>query len=402
MFNTIEAKDGVEALEILDKEKIDIIIADYIMPNMNGIELLIEVRKKHKKEEIAFIAETSKANPEILTRFLKYGADSFIYKPFVEDEFKAIINKVMDYKFTLEENKQKQKEIKKINQHTTTLIEVCIDPLITITKNGIIQDVNNAGIKMIGYAKETLIGTKFSSYFENQNDANEIYTKILQDGEVLNYPLHFKDKHGRLKQIHCNATTYKNEKNEIEGIFMSVRDMTEIMNLKTKLEKLALYDELTNLPNRRLLNEMAKKYFSHSLRVGEKISVVFIDLNKFKPINDSYGHNTGDEVIKEVALRLSNNFRQEDIISRIGGDEFVILIPKSTDEKDDLKAKILKLFDEPFISPDNSLSLQILMSVGIATYPEDGKTFKDLLLLADKLMYENKENGSLNDSSHQR
>ncbi len=160
----------------------------------------------------------------------------------------------------------------------------------------------------------------------------------------------------------------------------------------------ALHDVLTDLPNRALFEDRLEHGLAHAKRHGWAMAVMFIDLNGFKKINDSYGHDVGDCVLKTMALRLKGNTRSEDTVSRYGGDEFLFLLTEMQDEAhvELIVKKILEAFQEPceVNVHDVQISLNITASIGIAIYPKDGNTAQTLVKSADTAMYRAKQTKS--------
>ena len=178
------------------------------------------------------------------------------------------------------------------------------------------------------------------------------------------------------------------------GIIFNRLELENQLKEKNQLlEYMSYHDPLTSLPNRRLLEEFAEKMFRLAKREKKPLSVLFMDLDKFKPINDVYGHQVGDEVLKMVAARLERFTRSNDMVSRFGGDEFVISAYDCS--KQDAKAfaeRLIKAMEEPM--KIDQLTLQLSASVGIATYPEDGDELTKLIRVADERLYMAKKSGS--------
>lgn len=172
-----------------------------------------------------------------------------------------------------------------------------------------------------------------------------------------------------------------------------IHDMTERVKQEQLLTHLAEHDQLTDLPNRALLNERLRAGIARADRYGRKLGVVYMDLDNFKPINDRYGHETGDCLLQAVALRLSDTMRQSDTVSRVGGDEFIICLEHIKTEEDAVAAtqKIIGSLKQPF----QILGQQVTVSasIGIAVYPDHGNQADTLLRLADQAMYRAKAEG---------
>jgi len=177
------------------------------------------------------------------------------------------------------------------------------------------------------------------------------------------------------------------------GIIFSRLELENQLREKNQLlEYMSYHDTLTNLPNRRLLEEFAEKMLTLAKRENKPLSILFMDLDRFKPINDVYGHQMGDEVLKLIAKRLEKFARSSDTISRYGGDEFVILAYDcSKQDATALAERLVKAIEEPM--KIDQLTLQLSASVGIATSPEDGDELTKLIRLADERLYMAKKSG---------
>lgn len=183
------------------------------------------------------------------------------------------------------------------------------------------------------------------------------------------------------------------ERDLLQFVAGEVGTAMERMQLRADLQRAARYDELTGLPNRRLFNERAKSALARCRRQNSCIGFLYVDIDKFKQVNDTLGHATGDLLLREVARRLANCVREEDAVARVGGDEFVILLEEVHRPEDvsTVADKIRRAMLEP-VKADSFL-LQIRTSIGIATYPEHGDQIERLLRHADNAMYFDKMRG---------
>ena len=173
-----------------------------------------------------------------------------------------------------------------------------------------------------------------------------------------------------------------------------IRDTTDRVQQAEQLTYQAEHDHLTDLPNRTLLYERLRAGIARADRYGRKLGVVYMDLDQFKPINDLYGHETGDCLLQAVARRLSDTVRQSDTVSRIGGDEFIICLEQINGKQDAIAAtrKIVESLEAPFQILGRQLAVSA--SIGIAIYPDHGHDTETLLRLADQAMYRAKEAGN--------
>lgn len=176
------------------------------------------------------------------------------------------------------------------------------------------------------------------------------------------------------------------------GLFVSIYVIRRVTSQAKQLEYRALHDELTGLPNRVLFYDRLKKAIFSSQREVKSFSIILIDLNRFKPVNDLYGHNVGDLLLREVARRLKDSVRKADTVARLGGDEYMILFESLPLESAlILVEKIARVFSEPFLLAGKALDVGA--SMGIACYPEHGQDCLTLINHADAAMYEAKRKG---------
>lgn len=167
----------------------------------------------------------------------------------------------------------------------------------------------------------------------------------------------------------------------------------ELVEQREMLKKLSLEDQLTGLANRRFFFECAARQLSQAKRKNEEMTVLYLDLDNFKDVNDTFGHDFGDQLLREVAFRLARTCRESDLVARLGGDEFVYLLSASgKDGAGEVSDRIRTSLSEPFFVKNKKVHLSI--SVGAATFPEDGQVVRALLIVADERMYLQKRNNS--------
>lgn len=180
----------------------------------------------------------------------------------------------------------------------------------------------------------------------------------------------------------------------IDQLRDAVRQLSSLNNeLKQKekvIEKLAYYDQLTGVANRALFERYAEKYIKHAKASDQMLGLMFVDVNEFKSINDTYGHNTGDKVMTRVAGMLTESIRKEDIVCRYGGDEFLVLLPDigSYENYWAIRKRLKNLADGRIIQ--DGLEIILSLSIGVSFFPDDGETIEELVLKADQFMYANK------------
>jgi diguanylate cyclase (GGDEF)-like protein len=179
----------------------------------------------------------------------------------------------------------------------------------------------------------------------------------------------------------------------IAGAVLVVDDVTEQVASEQRIRQMAFFDHLTGLPNRLLLQDRLQQAIASAARSEKKAGVMFIDLDRFKEVNDLHGHDVGDDVLREVVKRISSCLRRNDTLSRYGGDEFVVVLQTiaDRDEASLIAERILDVQTSPIVAGERSLSIG--SSIGIAVFPDDGQDGEVLLRAADEAMYQAKRRG---------
>jgi len=261
-------------------------------------------------------------------------------------------------------------------------------------ENQKILTVNDAFTKATGYTREEVIGNSPAILQSGKQDSDFYHQmwKTLQardwwQGEIWN-----RRKNGELYLEWLSINTVRDEDGKVINYIGMFSDITLIKESRQRMEFLATHDELTRLPNRTIFNEHLKMALARSARAGTCLALLFVDLDNFKVVNDTLGHEEGDELLKQAAERLRGCIRKADTIARLGGDEFVILL--ETDGRDGagiMAKRILAAFTANFILKDQEFTIS--PSIGISLFPEDATDPKILMSHADTAMYRAKEGG---------
>ncbi len=254
--------------------------------------------------------------------------------------------------------------------------------------------LNDAFCSFIGHSRDELRGKSDYDFFPTE-EAEGFQSKdelVFAAGEEDLSEEQFTDVKGVVHTILTKRNLYTDDQGKqfIVGI---IRDITKRKQLEETIRHQAFYDPLTDLPNRRLFVEYLTLEMAEARRNRKKLAVLFLDLDHFKTINDTLGHETGDKLLQEVAQRLKSCIRESDRTARLGGDEFNILVSDITypEEAVIIVRKILETCNEAFII--NGHELNISFSIGISIYPDDGRHVEDLMRNADMAMYHAKERG---------
>ncbi|MHB8172524.1 MAG: EAL domain-containing protein [Thermincolia bacterium] len=274
------------------------------------------------------------------------------------------------------------------------------DAVITTDSSGIVEFLNPVAQDLTGWSNENAKGKPLLDVFNIINETTNLpvdnpVEKCLREGRIVGLANHTVLIHrdGHRFAIEDSAAPIKNMEGQIIGAVMVFHDVSDKRNLLKQMIHQAHHDPLTNLPNRILFYDRLNLELAHTQRNKEMLGVMFLDLDRFKVVNDTLGHAMGDELLKGVARRLTKCLRDSDTVSRLGGDEFTILVPGLNNEEDIAKIahKILKTLQQPWLL--GGQEFYITTSIGIALYPNDGEDAGTLLKHADTAMYRAKEQG---------
>lgn len=252
--------------------------------------------------------------------------------------------------------------------------------------------INKGYTDITGYTEEEVLGSTPKIFKFGDHDVWDVISKEGKwKGEVANYR-----KNGELYQEWLTLTAVKNPQGQIINYVGVFADITEIKASQKQLNKLVNHDALTGLPNRRLLNELLDHAIKRSEREQQAIAVLFIDLDRFKAINDSLGHQVGDKLLFEASTRISQAIRESDVVARLGGDEFLVMmnIISKPDDAALVAQKIIQALQAEFII--NGKEIFIGASIGIAISFKDGNDVDSLIKAADIAMYQVKNRGKNN------
>ena len=257
--------------------------------------------------------------------------------------------------------------------------------------------INRRGCEILGYSADEIIGKEWMENFIPQrfkDKVHEIADSLSKpDASRITYfenPILTKEGEERI--IAWSNTPLFDADGETIGVLTSGEDITDRLAAEERSRYLANYDSLTGLPNRAYLDGYIKYTLNLAKRNNETVSVMFLDLDRFKDVNDTLGHNVGDKLLIESAKRLKSILREEDTVARLGGDEFIILLPNiDMGGADKVAQKLLETMKRAFQIGSHELSLTA--SVGIALYPNDGESFEVLYKNADSAMYRAKQEG---------
>ena len=330
----------------------------------------------------------------------------------VKTKFGKIIDIILNAQVIYDENHKPVKiigttqditelmELKQQNSELSQLIEYSSNEIYIVNaKNNNYLYVNEGACKALGYSKSELL--TMSTYDINpeltKKNIGLLHKKLILNKSIINRTQHRrKDGSTYTAQAYIHQITYKDKDAYVifdTNISETIENELLLQKKSEQLQHQAHHDNLTGLPNRTLFKDRLSQTIISSNRHEKEFALLFIDLDKFKTINDSLGHNIGDKVLIEAALRLRKCVRDEDTIARLGGDEFTIILQgiKSIQDISNISEKIINEMREPIVIKAHTL--YISASIGISLFPKDAKSSDELIKYADTAMYKAKEDG---------
>ena len=291
-------------------------------------------------------------------------------------------------------------ELRDSEAYLLAVLDNVNEGIIVVTEEGFILSFNTAAEKIFGYSDEEIINRMFNELISDDNlGLSGKYHKYVETQDDVIYFGVTREVVGLRKDFSAFPLELKTSQLRIQNRLLfisSARDISERKDSEQRILYMASYDALTQLPNRTLLQDRIQQALVHNHRHNLQAAVLFIDLDKFKIINDTLGHDYGDSLLKEASLRLQAEVRSEDTVARHGGDEFIILLSTITQPQDAglIAQKLLESLVLPFFIKGKEL--HISASIGIAIYPDDGHDMETLLKNSDIAMYHAKETGRNN------
>ena len=284
------------------------------------------------------------------------------------------------------------------------VFETSLDAIFVTDPSHIIVAANPACEQLTGHAPPTLLGQSIETLFGVTPDLQKLSPDLLATLATQNYwegELWHRNRAGANLPCRASLVQVKDSEGELTHLIGFFKDLSETFTARKRIEELAYTDSLTGLPNRLMLTERIEFAISVARRENSPIALLFLDLDHFKHINDSLGHQFGDRVLIEVAERIKDCLRQVDTPARLGGDEFLVLLHKTDARGAEITARrILERLSQPFEFED--LSFTVTSSIGVSLFPEDGESMDELIKNADAAMYHVKERGRAGFRFYQR
>ena len=406
-YKSDSAIGGQEAICRLDSNEYDLVLLDLHMPYVNGHDVMAHI--KDNKLDTSVIVVSGETSFEAARDACAKGAYDFLRKPYATEELIITIHNALKEKRLEKNNKKMNAQLRESERLHRYLVNTSPDIIYILDKDGHFTFINERIETLLGFEKTELIGKHYSILVHH--DDLEAAKYVFNERRIgkrasTNVELRLKCKDDGAPRFFETRTvpielssmgiynTGPDKKKTYLGTYGVARDITDRKIAEDTITFQAYHDLLTKLPNRALLRDRLGLAISQAKREREMLAVMFLDLDRFKNVNDTLGHMIGDELLQQVSNRLRSCVREGDTLARFGGDEFALLLPKINHSREDVESiaeKIINVLKQPF-SVDGH-ELYVSTSIGISLYPQDGINMDTLIKNADIAMYHVKGQG---------
>lgn len=377
----------------------DLILLDVRMPGMDGFELCGHLKRNTRTASVPVIFISAVKEAATRIRGFEAGGVDYITKPFQAREILARVGVHIQLAFTQRDLTQRTAELedseRKLREHAM-VFRYAQEAILIADSQRLIQEVNTAFTEITGYPAREAIGQRPRLLRSGRHDErfyDRLYETLASEGkwqgEIWN-----RRKDGDIFPAWETITAVQDDKGRISRYISIFSDISERKLTEERFRHLAHYDALTDLPNRLLFNDRCAHALDRARHHGYQMAMLLLDLDRFKPVNDNFGHAVGDVLLQSFARRLKSLVCSEDTIARLGGDEFTVILEKIAQPEDaeGVAKKIIASFQQPFEVQGHILNIGT--SIGISLFPQDGNDETTLLKKADEAMYRAKKQGS--------
>jgi diguanylate cyclase (GGDEF)-like protein/PAS domain S-box-containing protein len=391
-FEIAIATSGKRAIEQIKREQPDLILLDIMMPNMNGLEFCSILKKSDKFKHIPIIFMTASTDIQSKVQGFKLGGVDYITKPFEAEEVVARVNTHLEL---TKARKQLQEKDKRLNSILSSIKEVIWSANLNSFE---LLYLNSAVEEIYGHSAEELLQTPqlwFDRIHPQDRAALEQRLESPESAQSLDLEYRLIKTNNEVRWIHCRAGIIWSEIDncyQVEGV---LRDISDGRLAEQQLRHNAQYDSLTKIANRAYFTEYLTQLLAkpHHHRRRDLCALLFIDLDRFKSVNDNLGHGVGDQLLMQISKILQQCTRENDFIARLGGDEFTVILThlNEASEANIVSQRILDCMNNPFVIADQTMN--VTASIGIVADLSPYKSVSELLHHADLAMYEAKRLG---------
>lgn len=385
---------------LMGGEAVDLILLDLNLLDISGLDLLEMLRRAGFDMPVIVVSGDAAIDSAI--RALRLGADDFVRKPCEQTMLMHTVEKVLRRRWLEKNNVDMAQRLENSEQMYRFLVDTLPEFIFTLDDSYAFSFVSQRAAGLFGCSNENLIGgslfdrvlledvERLRYVLEQVNGGERIVEfRVLSEGDEPDV----RYLEATLIPVDFSPRRYVGSEARSSSIYGVARDISEKKLSDDRLAFLAYHDVLTNLPNRALFRDRVGLAIMQAKRSNSMLATMFVDLDRFKVVNDNFGHQKGDDLLKEMAARLLLELRETDTLARIGGDEFTVLLPsiRSKQDAERVAAKLVQAATRPFLISGQEVFLSA--SIGIAVFPGDGDDIECLLRHADIAMYSVKSQG---------
>ncbi|WP_248765503.1 putative bifunctional diguanylate cyclase/phosphodiesterase [Pseudomonas protegens] len=393
-WQVMTAASGVEALGLLLEHEVDLVLLDVQMPGMDGFEVarLMRGSQRTRLTPIIFLTANEQSQDAVIKGYAS-GAVDYLFKPFDPQILKPKVQALLEHQRNRRALQHLSHDLEVARAFNASVLDNAAEGILVVDEGGCVRFANPAVSRLLNAQVNELVGSAFLDYLQKPHvpdwGGSELYacyrrgeTYRLHDAQMRTVP-------GQLISVALSCAPLPSDQ---KAMVVTLLDMSEVRHLHQQLEYQAVTDPLTGLLNRRGFYQTVENILLRSDRSGKTLVLLYLDLDGFKRVNDSLGHDAGDRVLRWVSEQLKDCLHSFDILGRMGGDEFTALLELSFPEQ---AAKIAeKLIERLSINQQiDGLEVVLGASIGIAIYPDCGSNLDGLLRAADIAMYEAKRAG---------
>jgi diguanylate cyclase (GGDEF)-like protein/PAS domain S-box-containing protein len=390
---TALATTGEEAIKLALASPPDVVLMDVMLRgSVDGIKAAAHIRESL---DIPVVYLTSHSDESTLKRAKETGPFGYILKPFEDRELKTTIEMAV-YSHSVE------KSLKESERWLSTTLRSIADGVVVADSRWDIEFMNPVAEALTGWSLKEAVGRPLTEVFKTVFEADELLARAFNEGAFTGARMDtvLIDRGGGEVPISLNAAPIKESKDAANGLVLTFYDITERKRaeeekrkLIDELDRLSKTDSLTGILNRGAIMERLEYEMSRALRYGLKLALVHCDIDRFKDVNDTYGHASGDAVLRGLAEALKRTIRRSDMAGRYGGDEFLLVLPQSSLEEGMVLAERVRKAVSAAEFPIEGGAVKTSMSFGVAQLRKHGDSPDQLIKRADDALYASKREG---------
>jgi len=400
LAKVVTVSQSANAFSVVKSQQPDLIVLDISMPELSGFEVCEQLKACPDTASIPVIFVTSHSDPQNEHEALSLGAIDFISKPI---DIELCQMRVRNH-LTIQDQKSKlarvNYELEAEKKQLAITLNSIADGVISINAAGDVTFINPVAQRLTGFSGAEALGKPVDEVM-NLRDAstNErllnpaLYALEVMRPVAMSYNATLVSRHNQVFRVEDTASPIIDENGQLSGAVIVFQDVSEAIEMAVKMTHLTNHDQLTGLPNRVLLHDRIVQAVTRCFTSKQSIALLLIDIDNFKYLNDSLGHQVGDFIISSIAKRLANIVGESATLARVGGDEFACLLTEigSGYSADSIAMACLQAGREP-IEIDGK-SHQLSLSIGISLYPQDAVNAEEMMRHADSAMYRSKSKG---------